>query len=461
MQRTAAGKGSASIAGSADRTRCAPEAREQAFLEPRLPHEFGRIRVLADSSANPRPSTEGTPDGTVPVPGARRLPVLGLADDSAEQEADRMASDVFGLRGGIVRASAPEPVQGRARTEAEMQIAAATRAPGRPLPPGLGDEFGKRFAFDFTSVRIHDGAEAARTARIVGADAYSLGANIAFADGRYDPGTTKGQALLAHELAHVVQQSRGGGRPVIRRSLAGALIGAGIGAVAGGVLFGALGSLAGPAGAAIGGVLGALGGAALGGWLGDKVSSDSRPLSQPEKDAAKLIFRESLNMDSVSIRRGSFLSGGDTARTSGNTINLPDSYFTGKTLNLTPDGSLTLIHELVHVWQYQHGGFSYIESSLVPQAVAGSRGMSRNVAYDWRNADGSGIPWERWNAEDQAECISDYNAAGHRIEADQYPSPPNGEQLADIETVTRAEPYLAKLRAGVGAPGSKPEPKAN
>src|SRR5262249_31998041 len=63
-----------------------------------------------------------------------------------------------------------------------------------------------RFGFDFSRVRIHDSSEAANTARSVGSRAFTLGTDIVFGVGQYAPKTSDGQRLLAHELAHVVQQ---------------------------------------------------------------------------------------------------------------------------------------------------------------------------------------------------------------------------------------------------------------
>jgi hypothetical protein len=100
-----------------------------------------------------------------------------------------------------------------------------------------------------------------------------------------------------------------------------------------------------------------------------------------------------------------------------------------------------------HVWQYQNGGLAYIPSSLIPQIVAGLSGQSRNAAYDWRNAVRNHIDWSEWNAEQQAECISDYNEALRRINA-------GTATLADYETVTLAEPFIALVRERIGAPGS-------
>ena len=63
----------------------------------------------------------------------------------------------------------------------------------------------ERFGHDFADVRIHTDVRAARSAEVVGAQAYAVGSDIVFGVGRYSPGTLSGDRLLAHELAHVVQ----------------------------------------------------------------------------------------------------------------------------------------------------------------------------------------------------------------------------------------------------------------
>jgi len=68
---------------------------------------------------------------------------------------------------------------------------------------------GARFGHDFANVRIHAGAEADRSARELAANAYAIGDDIVFAEGRYAPETSDGARLLAHELTHVVQHGRG------------------------------------------------------------------------------------------------------------------------------------------------------------------------------------------------------------------------------------------------------------
>jgi hypothetical protein len=63
-----------------------------------------------------------------------------------------------------------------------------------------------RFGYDFSGVRVHSDARAAESAREVNALAYTVGPHITFGTGQYVPHTSAGQRLLAHELAHVVQQ---------------------------------------------------------------------------------------------------------------------------------------------------------------------------------------------------------------------------------------------------------------
>lgn len=63
------------------------------------------------------------------------------------------------------------------------------------------------FGAHFNDVQVHTGAEAAAATRQVGAEAFTLGSNIYFAPGRYQPDTQAGQALIGHELTHVIQQA--------------------------------------------------------------------------------------------------------------------------------------------------------------------------------------------------------------------------------------------------------------
>ncbi len=83
----------------------------------------------------------------------------------------------------------------------------ALRSPGQPLDAHTRAFMESRFGHDFAKVRVHNDSLAARSATEVHAQAYTVGQNIVFSRGAYTPSTTTGRALIAHELAHVVQQS--------------------------------------------------------------------------------------------------------------------------------------------------------------------------------------------------------------------------------------------------------------
>lgn len=92
-------------------------------------------------------------------------------------------------------------------------VADVIRSPGQPLPSSVRADMEQRFGEDFSGVEIHVGDEAEHSAAGVKANAYTLGRHIVFGRGRYSPETSTGWELLAHELAHVVQQGRGGVAP--------------------------------------------------------------------------------------------------------------------------------------------------------------------------------------------------------------------------------------------------------
>ena len=80
---------------------------------------------------------------------------------------------------------------------------------GSPLAPDVRDEMQARLGHDFGDVRVHNDAPAHESARSVNAHAYTVGSNIVFQRDRYDPSSTGGKTMLAHELTHVVQQRSG------------------------------------------------------------------------------------------------------------------------------------------------------------------------------------------------------------------------------------------------------------
>jgi uncharacterized protein DUF4157 len=99
------------------------------------------------------------------------------------------------------------PVQRKQSGSSDMHADAPAppRGGGAPLPESVRDQMEQSFAADFSSVRIHEGPQAAA----IGATAFTQGEQIHFAPGAYDPSGPAGLELLGHELAHVVQQRAG------------------------------------------------------------------------------------------------------------------------------------------------------------------------------------------------------------------------------------------------------------
>lgn len=87
----------------------------------------------------------------------------------------------------------------------DASVAPTQPGGGAPLPGGLQHKMEGSFGRDFSSVRVHQGDHATQ----LGALAYAQGTDLHFAPGQYQPDTPSGQALIGHELAHVVQQSDG------------------------------------------------------------------------------------------------------------------------------------------------------------------------------------------------------------------------------------------------------------
>jgi hypothetical protein len=86
------------------------------------------------------------------------------------------------------------------------------RSPGQPLNAETRAFFEPRFGQDFSHVRAHTDARAAKSADAVNALAYTVGQDIVFGAGRYMPETQAGRKLLSHELTHTVQQAGNSGQ---------------------------------------------------------------------------------------------------------------------------------------------------------------------------------------------------------------------------------------------------------
>jgi hypothetical protein len=118
---------------------------------------------------------------------------------------------VAGLLGPQVRRD-PADTLGGATVPAETRsILDRRRGSGASLPFGVARRMEAGFGTALDHVRVHADAEADGLTRQMQATAFTLGSDIYFSRGSYAPTTGPGQRLLAHELAHVTQQSSGAG----------------------------------------------------------------------------------------------------------------------------------------------------------------------------------------------------------------------------------------------------------
>jgi hypothetical protein len=153
---------------------------------------------------------------------------VGQVDDPLEQEADRIADQVVGMAAdGLAVSRAPAMQIGRkyAACDGEQELQEKTadgardrlgeapalvhdvlRSPGHALDAATRAFFEPRFGRDFSSVRVHSDARAAESANHINGLAYTVGNNIVLGPSRFAPEMAGGRRLLAHELAHVVQQ---------------------------------------------------------------------------------------------------------------------------------------------------------------------------------------------------------------------------------------------------------------
>ncbi len=103
------------------------------------------------------------------------------------------------------------------KTELESNIN-AIRGGGMPLPESTRTFYEKRLGNDFSDVKVHTDSRAAEAVRAVNARAFTIGQDIFFGSGRYQPQTQQGRKLLAHELSHTIQQ-KAGKSSAVRNSL--------------------------------------------------------------------------------------------------------------------------------------------------------------------------------------------------------------------------------------------------
>lgn len=157
---------------------------------------------------------------------------VSAPNDPYEREADRVADQVLQMPDSVVQrkcaaCSAGGATCPRCEEEARVQRKPDTATNAGEVPADFASRLGggtpldlesraffePRFGRDFGDVRVHAGAQAGAATRSINARAFTLGRNVAFAAGEYDPRSERGRSLMAHELAHVVQQRAQRGAP--------------------------------------------------------------------------------------------------------------------------------------------------------------------------------------------------------------------------------------------------------
>ncbi|MDH5181208.1 MAG: DUF4157 domain-containing protein [Gammaproteobacteria bacterium] len=158
-------------------------------------------RPVDQKSLCPQCRVQAKPLADQITPLVQRQSDNALIEDDEEKDATLQTSATPG--------NAPVAGPGVASAIGSMQ------GGGQPLSPTARGFMETRFGHNFSHVRIHADTTAARISRQINARAFTVGPNIAFGAGQYQPDSPAGKKLLAHELTHVVQQ--GAVSPVIQR----------------------------------------------------------------------------------------------------------------------------------------------------------------------------------------------------------------------------------------------------
>jgi hypothetical protein len=156
--------------------------------------------TVSRQTAAPRSAADLAGVSTTLPPRASRVPVY-------PQDAAAATYPTLIQRCGVGSSCDCPPHEKLAGVQRDLRR--ATTNGGTPLNAVTLSAMESAFGHDFSQVRVHAGNQADSAARAVGALAYTAGSDVVFAAGQYAPGTSRGRRLLAHELAHVVQQSAG------------------------------------------------------------------------------------------------------------------------------------------------------------------------------------------------------------------------------------------------------------
>jgi hypothetical protein len=128
---------------------------------------------------------------------------VAAATDASDSGRVRRATTIRRAPGGVPAPIGPEG--GRVDDDVAKRVRRATTG-GTPLDQTTSARMGAAFGADFSSVRVHRGAESDALNRSLGARAFTTGSHVFLGSDAPTPGTTQGDHLLAHELTHTIQQ---------------------------------------------------------------------------------------------------------------------------------------------------------------------------------------------------------------------------------------------------------------
>ena len=167
------------------------------FSSPRFSYNLDNMRL---STPVAKSASRRHGRGRLPYPVQAKLEVTSGAEASDDEHGQ------VRRKAGAAQTSHFASAQANAAMTAPPIVHSVLRSPGRPLDATTRAFFEPRFGPDLSTVRVHADGRAADSAAAVGAMACTVGSDVVFGRGRYAPYSTSGQHLLAHELAHLIQQ---------------------------------------------------------------------------------------------------------------------------------------------------------------------------------------------------------------------------------------------------------------
>jgi hypothetical protein len=213
----------------------APAKKKQQAVAPRVPISPWFTQPISSTGSLVQRKANCACGGGCPSCQSRQLkqPELKISSpsDASEKEADRLAGEMMrapdgpsqtGLKrsrgSAALNQSRTSSASGEsANADLSSLVEQGTSSGGHPLDQSTRAFMEQHFAHDFSDVRVHTDGAAAESAQALSAHAYTIGNNIVFGADKYRPQTGPGKRLVAHELAHVMQQQAGIQTALIQR----------------------------------------------------------------------------------------------------------------------------------------------------------------------------------------------------------------------------------------------------